>query len=183
MRNYRIQVKLLAAYFNSDAATKRAGREWYDNARQVCQDIADAAQLPLPGVIGALAALSPRMPWARNVALTALLCEAYAQGKEIDLPCLKNSCENALAALKRNSFEHFRPTASKVAAFARATAGDTDAVALDAHMLRVMGIETQPTPKQYASYARLVTECAKIVGETPRDFQAIVWCRARGSAE
>jgi hypothetical protein len=71
----------------------------------------------------------------------------------------------------------------KVTNFARAILGDTDAVVLDRWALRAAGHgRITCTEKQYARIADEYRTAARSVGETPRDFQAIVWVVSRDSA-
>ena len=69
----------------------------------------------------------------------------------------------------------------KVRRFWRNLAGDTDAVTIDVWMCRVVGIDQEKlTPAIYAEVERAFQEAARIVGETPRDLQAILWFAIRG---
>jgi hypothetical protein len=64
----------------------------------------------------------------------------------------------------------------KVTSFYRAIMGDPDAVVLDRWALRAVGHDRDTcTPLQYARYSAMYSEAAHAVGESPRDFQAIVW--------
>jgi hypothetical protein len=64
----------------------------------------------------------------------------------------------------------------KVTAFYRAIIGDTDSVVLDRWALRAAGHPRDTcTPLQYRRYAGTFREAAAECGETPREFQAIIW--------
>lgn len=72
---------ILRVYDELSTPEHRAhGRVWYIEARHQCQRIADATGIPVEGVIGVMAALSPANKWARNVADCASMCHAYALG-------------------------------------------------------------------------------------------------------
>ena len=77
---------------------------------------------------------------------------------------------NALKGLKTN-------------AFARAIAGDKDAVVIDTWMIKAAGMESSKgvNKKEYKELSLAVTEVANIVKLTPRTTQALIWIIARGS--
>ena len=73
---------------------------------------------------------------------------------------------------------------AKTNAFARAIAGDENAVVIDVWMLRAVGIEKKsPTQSQYKELADAVTKVATKFGMTPRAMQALIWIVVRGSAQ
>ena len=68
--------------------------------------------------------------------------------------------------------------------FAKAIAGNENAVVIDVWMLRALGIEKKtPTQSQYKQMADAVTEVATLHGMTPRAMQALIWIVVRGSGE
>ena len=72
----------------------------------------------------------------------------------------------------------------KTNAYAKAIAGDENAVVIDVWMLRAVGIEKKsPTKNQYNEMAEAVTKVAIELGLTPRTTQALIWIVVRGSAE
>jgi thermostable 8-oxoguanine DNA glycosylase len=72
----------------------------------------------------------------------------------------------------------------KTNAFARAIAGDENAVVIDVWMLRAVGIEKKtPNQTQYKELANAVTKVANEFGMTPRAMQALIWIVVRGSGE
>jgi hypothetical protein len=71
----------------------------------------------------------------------------------------------------------------KTNAFARAIAGDTNAVVIDVWMMRAAGMDTDsPNKGQYLSLSESVREVASRFGITPRTAQALIWIIARGGA-
>jgi len=69
----------------------------------------------------------------------------------------------------------------KTNAFARAIAGDTDAVVIDVWMMRAAGMETDsPNKGQYLALSEAVREVASQFGITPRTAQALIWIITRG---
>ena len=72
----------------------------------------------------------------------------------------------------------------KTNAFAKAIAGDQQAVVIDVWMLRAVGIEKKtPSQSLYAELARAVSAAAFEVGMTPRSAQALIWIIVRGSKD
>jgi hypothetical protein len=71
----------------------------------------------------------------------------------------------------------------KTNAFARAIAGDTNAVVIDVWMMRAAGMETDsPNKSQYAMLSDAVVSVAQQFGITPRTAQALIWIIVRGGA-
>jgi hypothetical protein len=71
----------------------------------------------------------------------------------------------------------------KTNAFARAIAGDTDAVVIDVWMMRAALMQTDsPNKSQYNMLADTVRKIAGEHGITPRTCQALIWIVKRGSA-
>ena len=66
--------------------------------------------------------------------------------------------------------------------FWRALAGDPNAVVIDIWMCRVLGIDQESLDRgtNYAQAEAAFRAAARIVGETPRDLQAILWFHVRG---
>jgi hypothetical protein len=71
----------------------------------------------------------------------------------------------------------------KTNAFARAIAGDTDAVVIDVWMCRAANLGTDsPNKTQYNFLADAVRDAAQIFGLSPRTAQALIWIIVRGGA-
>jgi hypothetical protein len=73
----------------------------------------------------------------------------------------------------------------KTNAFARAIAGDSDAVVIDVWMIRAAGLDASKgvNKTQYNTLVDSVRKVAKEFGLTPRTAQALIWIVKRGSAE
>jgi hypothetical protein len=71
----------------------------------------------------------------------------------------------------------------KTNAFARAIAGDTDAVVIDVWMCRAANLDSDsPNVGQYRMLSDAVREVAAEFGITPRTAQALIWIIVRGGA-
>ena len=154
-----------------DAATR-----WYCEARTFAESLVILRpEWSLETAASIISAYSPRTRWAHNKAkavqhamgdvprgitahyATARLAEIYGFG--------------ALRGLKTN-------------AFARAIAGDPNAVVIDTWMMKAAGIDRDaPTVRQYRAMVEIIREIAPDVGLSPAGTQALIWIVQRGSAE
>jgi hypothetical protein len=71
----------------------------------------------------------------------------------------------------------------KTNAFARAIAGDENAVVVDVWMMRAAqaGVDN-PNKTQYAEISQAIKRVANLYKMTPRTTQALIWILVRGSA-
>jgi hypothetical protein len=88
----------------------------------------------------------------------------------------------AQAALE-NGFDALK--GQKTNAFARAIAGDTDAVVIDTWMLKAAGMDASKgvNKSDYNMLADTVRNIASEHGLTPRTAQALIWIVKRGNHE
>lgn len=154
----------------------QAAEDWYPSARLEAYSVAKRARVTVEQGAGIIAAFSPRVPWKRNLALA----HAYADGHPT--PGLGAS-RAAADRVTAHGLEAL--TGPKVLEFARAIAGDPDAVVIDVWMLRAAGITDRDAPSavQRARIADAVRRLARRHGLEPRTMQALLWIRARGSAD
>ena len=163
------QAAAKATYGQIEQASK-----WYLDAERVAHEVARNLDADLEVGASVVSSFSPRERWTNNVEKAV----AFSLGqKVVGLP-------NNLAMAKKSIKLGFDAlNGQKTNAFARAIAGDENAVVIDVWMLRALGIEKKtPTQSQYKEMARAVTKVAKIYGTTPRTMQALIWIVVRGSA-
>ena len=151
-----------------------AASVWYFEAQEVAEDVAELLSTSLEVGASIVASFSPRERWSSNVAKSY----AFANGKPVtglsnNLAMAMSSVTlgfNALKGLKTN-------------AFARAIAGDKDAVVIDTWMIKAAGMESSKgvSKKEYKELSLAVTEVATTIKLTPRTTQALIWIIARGS--
>jgi hypothetical protein len=148
-------------YFSANAAELHEGHQWYDNAREVCQHIADNTSLSLDTVVGVLAALSPNNRWDKNVADTERLIKVSQAGEDTDLIKVSTYGKNKEKAIRILTGESPNAVLGglKVRAFYRCILG-SDAVCIDGHAYAIWAgerISTTKTPsispKLYAAIA------------------------------
>lgn len=148
--------------------------KWYVDAERIAEQVATNLGTTLEIGATVVSAFSPRERWSVNVARAI----SFSLGKEVT--CLKNNIVMANNALTMG-FSALKGL--KTNAFARAIAGDEQAVVIDVWMLRAVGIEKKtPSQSGYAELSKAVTAVASEHGMTPRAMQALIWIIVRGSA-
>jgi len=164
-------------YNNADTSLKAQGASWYREAGERCAQLAAEHGTSVQIAAGVVAALSPRMPWSSNLRLAGLVLAGQRHG------CLQASLDKASKIIE-GADPLVVLSGPKTNAFYRALIGDFDAVVVDVWMLRALGHNKNAcTPRQYEVFADTIRNAALEAGETPADFQAIVWCAIRGKAE
>ena len=152
-----------------------AASVWYFEAQEVAEDVAENMGASLEIGASIVSAFSPRERWASNVAKAL----AFSMNKPVT--GLSNNLRMAQDAMTLG-FDALKGL--KTNAFARAIAGDTDAVVIDVWMMRAAGMETDsPNKTQYNILSDAVRKVAQEFHITPRTAQALIWIVKRGSAE
>jgi hypothetical protein len=149
--------------------------KWYVDAERIAEKVAENLNTTLEVGASVVSAFSPRERWSVNVARAI----AWSLGQ--DVACLKNNLVMANNALTLG-FQALK--GMKTNAFAKAIAGDEQAVVIDVWMLRAVGIEKKtPNQSQYNELVNAVKKTAFDFGMTPRAMQALIWIVVRGSAQ
>lgn len=166
------------------AATEEAitaGSHWYEAALAICQQAVTDHQVDLEGAACALAHLSSRLPWTKNVEAFSTLVSHQQRPPWV----LTRSWMLASAALPAaDPWSTFGRRASKTRAFAQAILGDENAVTVDIWAARIADVDPAvlSRPSEYAAVADAYRRAAKRAKITPRQMQAITWCAIRGTA-
>jgi hypothetical protein len=149
--------------------------KWYVDAEKVAHEVARNLGTSLENGASVVSAFSPRERWTTNVAKAI----AFSLGeKPVGLSNNLRMAENA----KLIGYDALK--GMKTNAFAKAIAGDEEAVVIDVWMLRAVGIEKKtPGQSQYNLLVDAVKKTAFDSGMTPRAMQALIWIVVRGSAE
>jgi hypothetical protein len=149
--------------------------KWYLDAERVAAQVARNLDSTLEVGASVVSAFSPRERWTNNVTKAI----SFSLGNHI--PGFKN---NMLMANNAIAFGYDALKGLKTNAFAKAIAGDENAVVIDVWMLRAVGIEKKtPNQTQYKQLADAVAKVAFDNGMTPRATQALIWIVVRGSSE
>lgn len=168
--------ELLEHYGAADADTVRRGRQWYAAARRECRRMAREHGRPLSQVAAVLAITSPDAQLATNLRWT----EEILRGERTAGRYPTDQAPKVAAALSsRRPGQHV--TGPKVSAFYRAIMGDEDVLVVDRWAAFAAGSTKDYAPKAAARRAieAAYRQAATIVGESVRDFQAIVWIVCR----
>jgi len=154
--------------------------QWYADAELLAHDVlrilnARGIECNLEQASAIVSSFSPRNRWSRNV-VQAL---EFAHGGE---PIgLKNNLRMAQYSLIQG-FDALN--GRKTNAFARAIAGDENAITIDVWMCKAAGLETNsPNKTEYIELSNAVELVANELKLTPRVTQALIWIVFRGSAE
>lgn len=151
-----------------------AASVWYHDAEEVAEEVARNLDTTLEVGASIVAAFSPRERWATNVS------KAIDFSNGITVKGLSNNIRMAEMSILLG-FDALNGL--KTNAFARAIAGDTDAVVIDVWMMRAAGMETDsPNKSQYLALSSAIRKVAEEHGITPRTAQALIWIIVRGSA-
>lgn len=154
--------------------------QWYADAELLAHDVmrilnARGVSCNLEQASCVVSSFSPRQRWSRNV-VQAL---EFAHG---GTPTgLKNNLRMAQYSLI-SGFDALK--GQKTNAFARAIAGDENAVTIDVWMCYAAQLETKsPNKSEYRELSQAVVNVARELNLTPRVTQALIWIVFRGSAE
>ncbi len=150
-----------------------AASVWYRDAEEIAEEVARNLDVTLEIGASIVAAFSPRERWSSNVSKSI----EFSMGKR------PKGLQNNLAMADSAMVKGFDAlNGLKTNAFARAIAGDTDAVVIDVWMMRAASMPTDsPNKTQYKELSQAVCSVAKEFGITPRTAQALIWIIVRGS--
>lgn len=161
----------------------KAGKEWYRSAYNECASIAIHTPYTVDQIAGAVAHLSPRMPWSRNIELARTLATTGSAN------CMRRSLDGAVAALNSNDpLETFGVNAHKTRAFYKNILNDYRPVTVDVWAARI-AIGKNDAEKvlsrkgMYQAVSHAYNLAAKDHNVSPAEAQAIAWCIIRGSGE
>lgn len=171
--------RLLAVYNDADLATLEAGRLWYPEAEAMIAELSAHYALGRPAVAGVVAALSPQKRWRLNISLAETLLDRR--------PVASVYASNLI---KAEMIADGHPPLDvlggpKVRAFFANLIGSREIVTVDtwAQKAAIGHLAEAPKRGRYLRLSRAYRAAAAIAGETPREFQAIVWCATRPSTE
>jgi hypothetical protein len=171
--------RILATFDAATPAMVAAGATWYPDAYGVCSSIAAGTHHDVDTVARVMAQLSPRTPWARNVAGTAHM---FATDGARMPGILTANHERALGTLRKGD----PLNGPKVRSFHANIMGDSEAVTIDVWAARTaLGTTEAPTDTildragVYGALSHAYRVAAAKRGVTPAAMQAITWVVAR----
>ncbi len=165
---------------NATPAQIEQATTWYLDAEMIAQDLVRifnnrGIQVSLECCASVISAFSPRQRWSRNVVQAIEFAHGgKPAGLKNNLLMAENSMTMGFEALK----------GQKTNAFAKAIAGDDEAITIDVWMCKAAGLETNaPNKTQYRELSDAVRIVATELRMTPRATQALIWIIFRGGAE
>ena len=154
--------------------------QWYADAELLAHDLIRifaerGISASLEQCASVISSFSPRQRWSRNVVQAI---EFANGGKPAGLANNLRMAELSLT----NGFSALRGL--KTNAFARAIAGDDDAVTIDVWMISAAGLDAKKgvNKTQYRELSDAVRTVADEYVMTPRVMQALIWICYRGGA-
>ncbi len=148
---------------------------WYRDAEEVAEEVARNLNTSLEVGASVVAAFSPRERWSINVAKAIeYSLGGVPKGLKNNVTMANNSVKHGFSALN----------GQKTNAFARAIAGDQNAVVIDVWMMKAAHANVDsPNKTTYNYLSQCVVDVAKEFGLTPRTAQALIWIVKRGSSQ
>lgn len=171
--------RILATFDRATPAMVAAGATWYPDAYGVCASIAAGTHHDVDTVARVLAQLSPRTPWARNVAGAAHM---MATDGDRMPGILSANHARALDTLRKGA----PLNGPKVRSFHANIMGDHEAVTIDVWAART-ALGTTMAPADlildrsgvYGALAHAYRVAASKRGVSPATLQAVAWIVAR----
>lgn len=170
--------RLIRVYGEAAHADRAEGRRWYPNAEANIASLAEAFGIGRPAVAGIVAALSPQQKWRTNLNSARLVLEGR-------VPSGYGANRVKAEALRDGASPFDVLGGDKVTSFWANLIGSGETVTVDVWAQRAATGKNLPPPRgaRYRAIADAYRAAAKIVGESPRDFQAIIWLATRPQAE
>lgn len=169
---------LVSTYRRATDEQVRAGREWYPAANRRVRRIARRTGVSLARAACTMAITSPDAQLVTNLDWTARACETRGAAKVGRYPNAMHARYAPVIAGTVAPLDALR--GPKIRNFYRGIMGDLYSVCIDRWALRAAGwARDTVTPRQYERVEAAYREAASLCGETPRDFQAIVWTVVR----
>jgi hypothetical protein len=173
--------ELVALYESANPDAVKRGRKWYRTARRECESIARDTGYSVAQVAAVMAITSPDAQLRTNIDWTREACESRGSSKVGRYPSAMMPKVRAALADARRPGQY--ATGPKVSAFYRGIMGDREALVVDRWAAFAAGYprSAKLTTKARREIERAYRIAAERVGESLRDFQAIVWIAVRES--
>ncbi len=173
--------RLLRIFEAADADVITTGRLWYPGAEGVIAELSREFNLGRPHVAAIVAVLSPQQRWRKNIESA----RAILEGEPWRCTGYDANRDKAIALAARAPIEQI-VGGDKVTSFWANLIGSRTAVTVDVWAQRAALGRYHRHQAKHSRYARLVSTyraAAEMVGETPREFQAIIWNAIRPAVE
>lgn len=173
--------RLLSIFDAAESDVREAGRLWYPGAENVIADLSREFQLGRPRVAAIVAVLSPRQRWRKNIEGARHVLE----GEAWRAPGYAENRAKAEALIAGAPLEQIIG-GEKVTSFWANLIGSRTAVTVDVWAQRAaLGYyhRHQPKRNRYTRLVAIYRAAAEAAGETPREFQSIIWNAIRPAVE
>jgi hypothetical protein len=163
---------ILSVYRSADFVSFIDGLNWYETVHEMARDLH-------PNVVksaGVLSALSPRMPWHRNVALAETCIAGDLTGG-----ALKRSIGNANAIRNgANPWDVLGGLKTRAFFINILDPMRTDVVTVDTHAIKIAGLDRDSVGKGlYMEIQQAYIDAANVAGIRPNQMQAVTWMTYR----
>lgn len=173
--------RLLRLYEAAPESVIEAGRFWYPTAESIIASMSREYAVGRPTVAAIVAALSPQQRWRTNVASARAVLAGHpwnAAGYATNRAKAERLAagESPLIVLGGDKVTNFWANLN----------GSRTVVTIDRWgQAAALGFAYphQPKHKRYARIAKAYAAAAALVGETPREFQSIIWQIIRPAIE
>lgn len=178
---------ILNVWNRTDASTRTAGFNWYEQARADCERL----PVPIKTAVGVVAALSPGLAWDFNITQARDLIKAVQYRLDIPRVGVYGAANrNKAIAIARGAEPLSVLGGNKVRSFYRniLEPTDPDPITLDRHCFSVwMGHELNDselkhwfrTDARYLAISAIYKRTAQTLGVRPNRLQAVVWLQWR----
>jgi len=169
----------------------QTGKDWYTEANKLASSWADQYDLPIDAVVGVIGALSPCVPWTRNIEDAKAILDAHAEGQDpriITVSTFGPNKEKAARILEEGT-RHGIIGGQKVIDFCDQIEDPSRGIAvIDRHAMNVwigerVVFKGSISKGRYLSAQEDYEAAAKMCGMTPDQAQAtawVVWRRMHG---
>ena len=180
----QLKVKILKHYQNTSEHNLNQGLTWYNRAYNECLLLSQVFEIPLPKVVGVVAAISPRNKWNNNLkdawnlldkpSLSTKVSTFMGQRKKAldilacdgdDLTIMKILGGQKTKNFYNNILHHVT----------------SEAVTVDVWAFRSVGLP--PTTKNFRFVEVAYRELANELKMQPHQLQAVVWGVVRGAIQ
>ena len=161
------------------------GTAWYPDAWAFCRDAGKKYNVSPERVAAMVAVTSPRARWSKNTAAVAMILD------DMHLPEFKrqdnygilsvNARKAMLIANDRYYSRHV--TGPKVSNFYLNILGYHEPITVDSIMSKAAGYSSDVNNRIRSEVEQGIRTLSEVIGISPRDTQAAVWCAYRGSGD
>jgi hypothetical protein len=174
---------ILRVWSVASPATIVDGATWYPRAGAIISALADWSGVSRQTMAAVVAALSPRNPWAWNVADAAAFARAAIDGEPMPKASTFGSNKRRAWAFLTDGTS-WKGSALKVRSFVANMTGDYDAVTVDVWAVRVATNGARDAVRSDSDYHEIETayrEASRRARVSPATMQATTWLVAQAA--